>query len=890
MAEFFDPLSFALGVGTSAAIGGGLYAIRDKLPKLGGEEEEEEEGAVRSVVPHQTGTRYARELANFLRYRHMPGKQLPLESVLIEPRLLRGRPPILAIEEDDQGILVETDIYRVLPFLHQFPAIYASFNVETISLKDLESGNPHVAILGIPGSGKSTCLALLGLIALGVVDPEGLREEEETQFDYVEEEQDLPPEIRERRRKEREEVQRRAIEQLRVIQKREEEAQAIEARDLVVEFGALFPIYVHLHDLDLNPQNYGGKIDPAEPLVRASLRYLSKNTAETSPPLIYRMLRDHAALILIDGYDEVMPHQQDIYLEWLAALLEYYGENIIIITGPAVGYDKLVNLGFAPTFVRPFHERHYEKLIRKWVEKWAEIGTLPDQKNLAGLLQDNRNRTIMDVIMKIWGTLQGDIHETGRRGYYEIFVRHEIGDIPNAVEIARDAAAYCLDNGQFPDRAVLEKIARYHFGIPEEETPAEKDDKKKPQKSPKAVKGAGELEKTLRKMAQTALIHELPDGAFAFCHPMLGWYLAGETLQNAPAARLEAVANNPNWHGGLSFATALVDLEPAVLQRVRTPPDLLFSHMFAVVDWMPDAPSGLRWKGEVLKRLGAALMLPNQFPAVREQVVGALVTARDDSGGVTYILRQAVRSGNANIRMLGCIGLGALGAPEAVADLKPMLVDEVAEVQLAAGLALGAIGTEDALRAMTEALLTGDEGLKKAVAESFAAIPGEGHAILRDGIQHEDMAVRRASAFGLARIPAIWALVALYRCMLEDSQWYVRSAAEMAFAHAREPRASGPRLYPEPERYEWLAAWAAERGEAVPEGAGGRQLLMRALQEAPPKIRIEAARALGRLAHVPAVKALYTALADQEAAVRVLAFDALAQISQRLGRPLPGVL
>jgi HEAT repeat protein len=318
-------------------------------------------------------------------------------------------------------------------------------------------------------------------------------------------------------------------------------------------------------------------------------------------------------------------------------------------------------------------------------------------------------------------------------------------------------------------------------------------------------------------------------------------------------------------------------------------PDLLFSHMFSVVEWMPDAPTQVRWKGEILKRLGTVFLMPNQFPAVREFACAALVAARDDTGGVVYLFRQAIRSGNVVLRRLGCIGLGAIGSRDGIRDLNQMLFDEVADVQLAAGLALGAIGNEEALTAMTEALLSGDPPLRKAVAESFATIPGEGHAILHDGITHEDLEVRRACAFGLARVPAMWALTDLYRAMLEDSQWYVRQAAERAFAHAREPRSSGPVLYPEPVYYEWLKTWASTRGEAVPEGQGGRQLLMAALQQSPSKVRVECARALGNLGHLPAVKSLYATLGDQDIEVRSAAFSALTNISYRTGKPLPGL-
>jgi HEAT repeat protein len=70
---------------------------------------------------------------------------------------------------------------------------------------------------------------------------------------------------------------------------------------------------------------------------------------------------------------------------------------------------------------------------------------------------------------------------------------------------------------------------------------------------------------------------------------------------------------------------------------------------------------------------------------------------------------------------------------------------------------------------------------------------------------------------------------------------------------------------------------------------GGRQILMAAMQDAPVRVRTEAAHALGYLAHLPAMKSLYTALSDKEPKVRIAAFDALGQMSERFGKPLPGV-
>ncbi|MBZ0305421.1 MAG: hypothetical protein K8I82_05075, partial [Anaerolineae bacterium] len=447
MGEFFDPLSFALGAGAAGVLGGGAYLLRNRIsfaPKPVKEGEASGSG-MREILTPQAGRRYLEAIGKFFDSQHLPGQKIALHDVLIEPHFLRAQTPKLQLDDEDDHV-VETDIYRVLPFIHHRPAVYASFNLETMRLQDLETGSRQMAILGIEGSGKSTALMALGLIATGRVSYDELRKEEEAKFEADKDDPDLPDEVRERRQKERAEVQRRAIEQLRMIQHREEEAEALEALDLAVDFSKMFPVYVHIRHVDLNPDHYGGTIDPAEPIVRALSCYVDKVTAQVAPPLIYRMLSQNRALILIDGYNELLPSERDAYYHWLEALVNTYGENFMIIAGPAVGYDSLIQAGFAPTFIRPFTERHFARLITRWLAVWPEISLSDNERQR--LLVDNRNRTVMDVGMKALGTLGNDLKETGRRGYYDYYVRQHLDpDLTYGQDILRAAAVHWLDNG-----------------------------------------------------------------------------------------------------------------------------------------------------------------------------------------------------------------------------------------------------------------------------------------------------------------------------------------------------------------------------------------------------------------------------------------------------------
>jgi|GEM_PF-702031 len=908
--SFFDPISFVLGAGVGVAAGaGGMYALKDRLnfgalatddPNATSNNTDGDGGvggfAADFLSPQASG-RYIAGLTEYFQNAHLGGDVASLTDILVEPRFIQNRPPILYLPDPEEGILEDADIYRVIPMLHQYPSIYASFNMDTISLKDLETGSQHIAIIGKAGQGKTTALATLGLITLGALDMEDFRTYTQRPIDDEEEFGDVSEERRKQLIKEREEVESRAVQQLRIVQNREDEAEAIDLLDDEVDFTTLFPIYIHLHHVDLTPDTYNGIIDPAEPIIRALPNYLDKSTSVLSAPLLYRQLSEGNALVLLDGYDELTIAQQRQALEWLDALVKFYGNNRIVMAAPASGYDALTNLGFSTIAIRPFSPLMADRLREKWIAFWEQSHDAVNAAIRDVMMTDNRNRPVIELTLKFRALLLGDIQVQGRRGYYEHYVRHHLGELEYGLDALKTIATEWLNKNDVPEPDTLDAIARHFLGFPpldqpEPEVEDEDEDGKKKKKAKKAEEpeGSKEVAEFLQQLAATNLIHENPNGKFHIANAVVGWYLAAENLYNIPPQPLAQLAFQPNWHDALSFASAIVDLEPAVLQKVQSQPDLIYQNMFSVADWMPDAPSELRWKSEILKRLGQAAQQTNQFPLIRAYAVAALVTARDESGGVPYIFRQAVRSASPALRVLGCIGIGALGSEEGVSDLNQMLFDESTEVQLAAGLALGAIGTEASLTAMTEGLLTGEENLRKAVAEAFSAIPGEGHAILYDGVTHNDLAVRRACAFGLARIPSLWSLVALYRAMLEDHEWYVRQAAERAFAQAREPRASGPRHYPEPEYYEWLRGWVTQRGESIPEGVGGRSMLLTALQHAPTEVRIESARALGRLGYANAIKSLYSSLGDKDAPVRGAAFEALGQLSVKLGRPMPSVL
>lgn len=891
----FDVQNFGIGLLAGWATAYGVYRVRGPIAGVLGVARQSA-GAAQQSATATADSRYVNDLVENADLSHLAGEAVPLSRVLIEPRFIPA--PRLATPPDDEII---HDIFRVIPLTHDHPHLYAPYNVDTLSASELGRGSRALALLGLPGSGRTTALYALALYSLGKVQFKPPVDAIQQRLDS--EEAAMDEKARAVRVKERIMIEQRAKERLANEQGQTFDAVADEeSKNAIPLFRRLMPILVHLSDI-LVKDEFNGSLDPAEPLVRATQFRLKRVTASTMPRTLYTRLNRGQALVLIDGYDDLPAHEQPRAQAWLKAFLEQYSSNFIIVVGPVHGFGPLADMGFTPVYLRPWNDRDTNAAVTGWSDNWA---TMTGRRRKADMLApeaverartNNRALLPFEVTCKVWNTFAPDANLVG----YEAWLRGAIARLlPNDQAVAgmlpslAQLAMLQLDEG-YLSATRLQALAiadettsstassaerRNEAHLDQTEANATADDKSEDAETTTAQ---GRLLATLRK---SGLLVRYRGDRYQFRHPLLAAYLASLALRDASPEEAALRVNQPHWAQAVAYLALHAPVEPLIAARLNTTPDVLSEHLLQVARWCAYAPADAAWRGDILRLLGTLLIAPNQYPALRERVAAALLDARDHH--VLLIFRRAVRNSNADIRRLACLGMGALGEVEGVRDLKPLLNDQIADVQLTAGMALGAVGNEEALEAMLMAFTTGTEPLRQAMAEAFAALPKDGYSILHEAVIDQDMMLRRASVFGLRRLNTTWALVAIYRAFLEDEQWYVRSAAQQAFQELQYGRDVSPtNAYPTVEELSWLREWASQRGESLPKGDGAQQVLLRAMQEGEPGVRALAALNLGQLGLATTIKAIYAATRDRQDDVRAAAHASLSALQNRMGVPLP---
>lgn len=287
-----------------------------------------------------------------------------------------------------------------------------------------------------------------------------------------------------------------------------------------------------------------------------------------------------------------------------------------------------------------------------------------------------------------------------------------------------------------------------------------------------------------------------------------------------------------------------------------------------------------------MRSLSNHLQRDNLPLGLRARLLSALLLSNDP--GVSVLLRQISHTSSQDLRLLSALGLGYQLDPHSLNRLSEMLAEPESVVSQAACFALAKLGNLQSLELLGSALLHSSDGVRRAAAEAMALDQREGHEMLKEASQMEDLMVRRSAVYGLARIDQPWAEQILNQLALEDKEWMVRSAATQVIESQGMENESIPRAPAGLHEIPWLISFAGDRGIGIAPGQPAKNLLITALLEGSPEQRQAALETLQMYPDPSALPHIYELIESRFGVLQPAAFETLlSYTSQGVGTRIP---
>jgi len=821
-----DQLSFWIGF-VAATLFGWLFRQARPAFKLLRQAIGERFGAVKQGLSVSAEQRYREDALKLFGDEHLTAPLFSLQEIAIQPRLLVPPPPVVPGEVLPPESI--TDI--AVPYLPDYPEVGGQFHAETISIPVAMSKGGNLLLMGKPGSGRTFALTLLA-------------------------------------------------------------TQTAQRHPEVGELGNLIPIYVHAGGLNLSKNEkpidvlYDAFYERVSMLLEASLTEFFTSVFESKLAL---MLVDGLDELPKEAQKDVVVLLRNLQKKYpgnryIVSTSEddlYSQEALNLHAYALAGWDDSQK----QAYIRQWGQLWTEHITS---QSWAsELPEIYDPVILnAWLSDDTQYATPFFMALKTWAVYAGDQRGPGEVDAIEAYLKRMYSGIKNARPALENLAAQSilnqtpfletrkarsyiadfeeLDTGEL-DSAVLDvesegenaeelldSLAGEGGG---EITPSVLEDDEldalldelddldpAPEPEPEAeLQAEAGPEKTdgrpsgrmlLPTLNEVGLLVAHPNGRYGFIHPIFAGYLAGANLSSAESQR--SLNQQKNWTGKhlaqLFLPAYKADMHPLIAEaEQQAEKDPIRSRLVKVSSWVKYAPQTSPWRNKFLRSLAATLQDETLPLTLRARLMSSL--AFSGEAGITSLFKQMLGSESYSVRWLGVLGCALLRNRAVVGPLGDLLYDPSIFVSRAACLALVTIGTDQALELVTSALLQANDQVRRAAAEALAQHPLEGHPVLKDGASVEDVQVRRAVVFGLARVNEDWAKEILANLQTEDSQWVVRNAAIQTVEDMKLAKLSVPEDLPPIHEIPWMIAFAGEKGMGLAPGQAGWDLLVDALKD-----------------------------------------------------------
>jgi len=711
--------------------------------------------------------RHRSDTLKYVQSLHLAAPLFSLDEILIPPKLLAPPPSF----DPHSAPPAEDIISLAIPYAPDWPEMASVYGAHSLSLAEALQGGRNIAVIGQPGSGKTTALAYLT-----------------TQI------------IR----------------------------QAAETGDLQ----AFIPFYIHAADLELPAKN---PEKPVETIITAVSQRATTLSQPRLPELIRTAFDLEKAFLLLDGLDELAPEAQPVTVSFLQQLLEEYPHTRAVVAAAVDHYKGLPQLGFAPIPLLVWGRKEQAQFIAQWSTLWKQfIANDPDQKIdfvdpliLNGwLINMSPAATPVEYTLQVWAVYAGDVRGPKIADAVEAYIQRMSVSIPKARPTLELLASQILYSKQ---AAVSEKEAEAWISgnapvavdIGEEIYRVRTSDAAV---QPKDIT----IPRVIPDLIQNGLLIKRAQGKLGFIHPLITGYLAGSAASQEDSTRLFAQPRGVIRDLAIFFMTGHTNLSSQIRSLLTQEFDPLRREALITGRWLQNIPPEAPERKAILQKLSMDLQNDELALGYRIRVASALAASGDP--GVAALFRHLLKSEMSTVRQIAALGSGFLRDTQALGDLARNLGD-MPQVSSAICLALVNIGTKPALETVVSALLEGNEHLRRSAAEAFSNHPTEGYPILKDGSTMDDLLVRRAVIYGLRRVREPWATQILEELQIEDAQWVVKDAAARAVEQLNNLDPAIPKPVVPLEDLPWLITFASEQGLGIGDRDSARAMLFRVLRE-----------------------------------------------------------
>jgi hypothetical protein len=322
-----------------------------------------------------------------------------------------------------------------------------------------------------------------------------------------------------------------------------------------------------------------------------------------------------------------------------------------------------------------------------------------------------------------------------------------------------------------------------------------------------------------------------PDGRYSFTSPIWAGYFS--SLVSGIEMQSWFNDNHLNWTYSaqyMRFATLQDHADTWHEINFQKENRFIFDNSYLkIARIVPDLPADHPVRNGILKWIAKnAFTQPVPAPE-KSALFAALLISNDPS--LPKLLLDFQSMPDPDLRFLAIIVYAGLSKNDQFDVFINHLSDEDQNVRNAASLAFFALKTKKSTDLLVDILLQGDEYMKQISAETLSLIPSIRKDLLTEALASEDLLIRRAAVFGLARVPEQWASDMLSHAAIEDAQWIVRNAASQIVENRDFMNAQLIPLLPHPSNAPWLISFASKLGKGIPKSGFVKDILLTALDQ-----------------------------------------------------------